>query len=322
MNQSERTNTPTQHDQVYALVASSNFAHDGCCYAGRASGMYISPDTGKTWVPMYDSLGLTTPLSTLSVAIADEGEAQQTIFAGVAEGVLRSSDLGKRWQRSLFPAPPPIVAALAISPNFSDDGLVLAATLEEGIYRSSDRGQHWASANFGLLDLNVLALLISPNFNQDEMVFAATSSGIFRSTNAGLAWRETGFPPEDAPILSLAYFLGVEGAEKSLYAGTETSGLFVSHDDATTWMPIAEGKFTEPINCLLVPYTQLPENRLLVATGVQLQLTQDGGRNWFNLSRDLKMDEGISAICAPGELEPSKPILVGGLNGEIRVITL
>jgi hypothetical protein len=76
--------------------------------------------------------------------------------------------------------------------------------MEDGVLRSWDRGISWAGWNFGLLDLNVYALAISPEFRADETLFVGVESGVFRSGNGGRAWRETAFPMEAGPVLSLA----------------------------------------------------------------------------------------------------------------------
>jgi len=81
----------------------------------------------------------------------------------------------------------PLISALATSPNFADDGTILAGSIEDGVFCSMDRGVQWAAWNFGLLDLHVLCMALSPHFGRDETVFVGTETGLFRSTNGGHA---------------------------------------------------------------------------------------------------------------------------------------
>jgi photosystem II stability/assembly factor-like uncharacterized protein len=59
-------------------------------------------------------------------------------------------------------------------------------------------------------------------------------SGIFRSMNGGRAWREVDFPTEFAPVISLQLSPNYT-EDGTLYAGTESHGLFVSSDRGKTW---------------------------------------------------------------------------------------
>lgn len=123
---------------------------------------------GCTDLPMAASPGslpmpeLETPLTTVAVAVSPNFEADRSVFAGVAGGILRSIDGGHNWYIASLSSPPPFVLTLVVSPNFAHDGTLLAGTMEDGVFRWGDRGEYWAAWNFGLLDLNVLCMAISP----------------------------------------------------------------------------------------------------------------------------------------------------------------
>ena len=81
-------------DIVYSLATSPDFEQDGVCFAARPSGLYRSDDGGLTWQPAYASLGLETPLTTVTVAVSPNFGADRSVFAGVPGGILRSVDGG------------------------------------------------------------------------------------------------------------------------------------------------------------------------------------------------------------------------------------
>lgn len=261
---------------VYALAAGPG----GLCFAASETGLYRSRDGGLTWQFAYESLHVDMPPLTLSVALSPDG---RSVFAGAPGGVLRSGDGGATWHIAGLGSPPPVIAALVVSPNFTEDGTLFAGALEDGTYCSTDRGVYWAGWNFGLLDLNVICLAISPHFAQDETLYAGTETGVFRSTNGGRAWRETDFPLE--PVLCLAVLNG--GA---LLAGTE-SGLYHSDDQGASWTLSETAHGT--VNAIV------PQGAgWLIACDNTLRVSHDAGRTWAAWREGLHFEGGIAAVCA------------------------
>ncbi len=228
-------------DPVYTLAEA-----EGVLFAGRASGLYRSDDGGSSWHNAYESLEIEGPLAT--TALAGQG---RSLFAGVKGGILRSSDGGRTWFTSALPNPPPLVVALALSPEFVEDGMLLAGTAEDGVFSSADRGSHWSPWNFGLIDLNIYAMAISPDFVRDQMVFVGTESGIFQSKNGGRAWRALPFPQDAAPVLSLGISPNF-AADYCLYAGTESEGLYISLDRGRTWQRTGAVEDSSAVNAIAV----------------------------------------------------------------------
>lgn len=302
--------SPVQ-DYVYKLV--------GCgrtFFAARNSGLYRTEDGGLAWQMAYQSLDLSEPLPTLTVAIAADFEHDPRVFAGLSGGILRSLNGGQVWENVPLPPPPPVISTLELSPNFEQDGIVFAATLEDGVLFSADRGHHFGAWNFGLLDLNILFLAISPDFAQDETVFVGTQSGIFRSTNGGRAWREVDLPVGYEAVLSLA--LSPDFARDSiLLAGTELQGLLLSTDSGESWRRLGADVFTEAINAVqLAPDFSARPEILALHAGTLLH-SADRGETWNLWREDILADQQVTAILAPHGFDPGALVLVGLLNGNV-----
>jgi photosystem II stability/assembly factor-like uncharacterized protein len=306
---------PGTQDFVYALAASPLFEQDGICFAGRPTGLHRSEDAGLTWVDAYHSMELRASLATAAVAISPGFDVDRTVFAGVQGGILRSSDGGRTWTVAQLPSPPPFVLGLAISPDFAQDGVVLAATMEDGIFRSGDRGRLWAAWNFGLLDLNVLSLALSPAFGQDETAFAGTDSGIFRSASGGRAWRQVDFPSELAPVVSLA--LSPHYAHDGiLWAGTESSGLYRSTDGGRIWAQVGSNAIQGPVNQILLEAGD-SALRVLILAGNDLLISRDSGSSWASWEAELPTGRGLTALAAPLGLGVGAPLLIGSADGAV-----
>ena len=303
-------------DIVNALAVSPRFEEDGICFAARTSGLYRSDDGGRSWQPTYGSLELAAPLATMAVAVSPAFDADHRLFAGVNGGVLRSLDGGTTWSAAILASPEPLVTALAISPDFAYDGVVLAGTMEDGVFRSADRGSSWAPWNFGLLDLNILSLAISPNFARDETLFAGTESGLFRSTNGGRAWREVDFPTEFAPVLSLALSPDYAG-DGVLFVGTEFHGLFSTDDRGGTWKRRGEGVMDTAVNAVILSSDFPSRPDVLVLLSNMLLISRDGGASWSEWKPGLRFEESTASIAAPHGLGPGAPLLVGLVEGGV-----
>ena len=251
-------------DSVYALAASGNVF-----YAGRSSGLYSSRDGGYTWQSAYASLDLPGLLPTTAVAASSDG----SVFAGFHGGIFRSLD-GNTWVPSLLPTPLSRVVALVVSPNFEEDGLILAGTEKNGVFGSTDTGLRWSPWNLGLLDFNVLSLVISPSFASDRTVYAGTESGLFRSTNGGRAWRTVPTPLEVGSVLSLAIPPGLTKTSTVLM-GTEAHGLFISTDDGATWQSSFSPRTDEPVNAIASMH-----NLFWILLPQQVLVSRDRGALW------------------------------------------
>jgi len=299
-------------DLVYALTYTHN---RNLYFAARASGLFSSADGGITWQPAYTSLTLDAEIPTTSVGVSPDFTEDTSVFAGVAGGLLCSSDGGQTWQVSGLASPPPTVSALVISPNFVEDGVLLAGTMEDGIFRSNDRGNSWAAWNFGLLDLNVLCLAISPDFAEDETLFAGVESGIFRSTNGGRAWREVELPFGYEPVISLALSPNYT-RDGTLFAGTEGNGLWISTDCGQNWTRTDEITLDTTVNAVLLDPHYTDDPSVLVLGEDALYNSRDGGQTW----RRWTVDAGdMTAVAAPEGLHA--PLLIGLMGGKVVTFT-
>lgn len=287
----------TQQDTIYALAAV-----DCTLYVGRKSGLYRSHDGGTIWVDALTSL---LDIDSVTVtAIAAQGD---TVFAGVKGAVLCSHDAGESWMVVGLASPPPNVVALAVSPNYAVDGLVVAGTSEDGVFVSTDRGASWVAWNFGLIDTHVFALAFSPHYATDKLILAGTETGIFVSKNGGRGWNELDFPMDAAPVVSLGFAANV------IYAGTEANGLFVSDDKGKHWRPVENPLISGGVNTILI--RDNPAQQITLLLEDKVVYTVDKGQTW-KPSRVQISDDKTPMTMSVHPTENTKLVL-GFADGEL-----
>ena len=164
----------------------------------------------------------------------------------------------------------------------------------------------------GLIDLAVYTIAVSPDFACDHMVFAGTESGVFRSSSGGRGWKETSFPMDAAPVLSLTLSAG-----GLLYAGTETHGLFVSDDFGATWHGLKTDAPSTPIHAIHV--TTEPAPILFVLLEDSLMWSTDAGSSWRRSQASARFIH--SAITMSAHPIDRGSVLVGFASGEIVTFT-
>ena len=303
-----------QSDIVYALSLSPTFVQDGIAFAARHSGLYRSVDGGTSWILTYDSLKLTSPLPTTAVTLSPNFLSDRTVFAGVHGGVLRSFDGGQTWGIASLSLPPPIISTLIVSPDFANDSMVFAGSMDDGFFCSTDQGHHWRTWNFGLLDLNIICLAVDQDFSHTETIFAGTGSGLFRSRNGGRSWREIDFLSEFAPVLSVA-LSPTYAHDRTIFVGTESHGLICSQDAGNSWYRLSEDRIRDSVNGITVRQSFPEQPFIAVALPNEAILSRDGGQSW---SSCLRFDENDQITCLGiADLDERTPLLVGTVNSGV-----
>lgn len=302
---------PDTQDVLYSLIASPSFATDGVCYAAYQSGLRVSDDGGGTWRSAFESLGALAPLSATAVAVSPCYHADRRVFVGIPGGILTSTDGGTQWNLSSLPTPAPFITTLAISPDYDDDGVVLAGSLHDGAFVTEDRGTQWAAWNFGLLDTSVFCVALSPDFRNDRGVYAGTETGLYYSKNRGRSWRELPFPNDCASVISLA-LSPAYAQDGKVWAGTDANGLFYSDDYGESWQWAG---LMGSVSTIIVTPSYPVQPDLLAMVDDTLYISRDGGQHWHALAASAGLPASIRTVTAPISLDVSARLLIGSDEG-------
>jgi len=202
------------------------------------------------------------------------------------------------------------VAAIALSPNFMQDGLMLAATAA-GIYRSTDGGQQWEGNQQGLSDPRIMAVAFAPVSQSAPLTaYAATADGqLFQSHDSGIAWQE----------LSAWSGLGLINAitpspnfatDHTLFVAT-AEGVFRSQDGGQSWESSTFGLLDLEILCLACA-PNFAENELLWAGSALggLYRSRNGARSWRDSGQGLP-DMAFQCIAVSPHFAQDQTLYVG-----------
>ncbi len=280
-----------------------NFAADGSVLAGVTYGnqaidsaVYRSSDGGQTWQLLADGIRAVTLFDVASATSEIESERHGVLsfYAGTSSGA---------WQFDVAqhdPTEPGVwdgssphggsVNVLAVSPNFVNDGIVLAgehwlgrfgAQYGEGIFKSGDGGQSWHDSNNGMQNVPypsgaIQGIAFSPGFAADKTVFAATWGGLFKSTDGGDNWQALPGSVFGAPggYSAIAVAPNYPTSGHMLAVGGY-GGLYRSTDFGVHWSYLGIPSFPA------IAYSSnfAVDNTIFMAGG-SVRKSTDGGLNW------------------------------------------
>ncbi len=190
-------------------------------YAGTFHrGVFVSDNGGASWNPAGDLFS--GRLSPTGLAVDPQNE--QNVFARVLfERIYKSTDGGDAWHAVWTGMPDDAeVETMSIAP--SDSRQMFAGT-NDGLYASHDAGESWTRR--GLDDRTVFAVWVDPR--DANALLAGATDGLYRSDDAGATW--TPIALSQISVTAIA-----RDAAGNLYAGTKYNGVWVSRDNAKTWV--------------------------------------------------------------------------------------
>lgn len=219
-------------------------------------GIFVSEDFGDVWARRSGTTGVRVLLA------SRWPQSDPTMFAGTGSGLLRSRDGGRTFE--------PTALAGASVHRIEWPGPALVVASDQGVTVSLDEGRSFSGPGPGLPAGPVRAIALSGYFSADPVLFAAPASGgVFRSSDGGASWRDSGLPGE--PVGDLVW-LG-----PFLYAAGD-NGFYRSQDAGATWSRLAAspGKVAR----LLFPLAPAAGLEAFLATASGLFRTPDAGEHW------------------------------------------
>lgn len=297
-------------------------------YAGSASGgLWVSYTSGEgayawkriqTGYPASSIASIAISPSDTSTLYIGTGEvyAYKNSIGGVSVretrgfygiGILKSTDAGKTWSKSLDWSRNQErgVWAVKINPNNSNN---IWAGTTEGVYRSYNAGATWELVNNTPM---VMDLAINPNDTSEVLIacgnLSSVGTGIYKTSNSGGSW-EKALSNLPAAWGGKAQFAHTGNKTDTIYASIGNSyessnaatWLCMSPDFGTTWNIVSTEDYSSYQGWFahfVVPHKQ--DKKLLLTAGVDVFKSTDGGTTFNQKSYWYAWDFGKTPIGGP-----------------------
>lgn len=236
-------------DAAAATTLATHPARPGRIHAGLETGaLVVSEDGGQTWSAQGAGLPA-APVAAMTVAAA----APDTLFLSIrGDGIWRSEDAGGAWELVmdrpyLDEIERDVLALASVDLATGMGGIWIYAGTELGLTRVPDCFCRWQDVQAGdAMDAlvfgaapapeaplpageAVVALVSAPQ--SPGTLYAALASGIWKSTDGGVAWALVG--AADAQALT------VNPAEPNHVVAATRDGVSFSRDGGATWSAVA-----------------------------------------------------------------------------------
>jgi photosystem II stability/assembly factor-like uncharacterized protein len=286
---------------TYAIVQDTRNAD--LLYLGTNLGVYRSLDRGATWAPVWSpttpekkkapvkktSKSTTTArkrtpafkVSDAAVLQAQQALANGGYHLGEPDGKLGPTTTAalKKFQTDRHL---PVTGKL--------DAITLAALgISTGIGPAADE-----PSNLILADaVNALVHTLDAD-SQQPGYLAATNSGLYRSLDPSKGWQKLSYGSYDPRTTCISTNLK---APETIWVGTPSSGVLVSHDSGATWRQVEGIPQDMPVNTV-VQDPQRPDY-IYVGTKQTIFVSHDGGKSWSRRGGNLPFGDFTSILVNP-----------------------
>jgi photosystem II stability/assembly factor-like uncharacterized protein len=299
-----------------AVTAALRDARDGTLYALLKHGhfgskLHRSDDDGQSWAELpapafpADAAGSPTLFQIWTIETGGADEPGRLWAGALPAGLFRSDDRGEHWElvSALWNVPErekwfgggyDDAGIHSISPDPRDSRRVVVAISCGGVWDTSDGGKNWALRGDGLVAAYMPPELAGQKETQDphrvarcaaapDVIWMQHHCGIFRSSDAGVAWTQLKLPGDDFGFAVVAH----------------------PHDPLTAW-------FVPAIKDEL----RVPRDGALAVTR-----TRDGGRTFESLRGGLPQRDAYDLIYRHGlDLDESgRQLAMGSTTGSLWV---
>jgi photosystem II stability/assembly factor-like uncharacterized protein len=280
------------------------------CVGTVGSGAWTSPDGGESWQRVRSGLWGESRVYGLAV----HPREPRTLFAGADDGLYKSADGGRSFERLDSPMNKMDVWKIAFDP--SDPDTMFAGTRPAALFRSTDGGRHWDKLRVDMVEEcpnvgvpRVTALTVDPADRQ--IIWAGVEvDGVRRSLDGGETWTRIAGGLHDPDIHDVA--VRASGNAKTVLTSTPRE-IFASTDKGESWQGLGVGKqFGLPYCRSLALKTDDP-NTVFVATGDgaagstgAIQRSKDGGQSWQRAELPVEPNSPIWAFAT----NPADPGLI------------
>lgn len=216
------------------------------------------------------------PVIQITSSIAIDPSDPNNMFLACGNGIVRSLDGGETWRMTSGWRESDFTK-IAIDPS---NGKNVYAASVWGVSVSRDGGDSWTAANNGLPEKYSKTIIV--DHLKPKRILLGTADGIYVSNDRANTWK----PIRSSPKLVILR-IDRSGANPDLWiAGTEGQGVYLSTNDAKTWVAAAPQLADKNIYAVAAD----PHNAANLAAagwGTGVWVSSDGGDTWIDRGKGL-----------------------------------
>lgn len=295
--------------------------------------LYKTQDGGSTWKSILSfQVDPEAPPNWTSTLQGVEEMAfvhgtSQSLFLADWWNLWKSADDGDRWYQTHHGLQNTCVNDLKIHPQ-KPKSLYLCAW-DNGLMISEDAGKHWRRAMNGVADGHAQEIEISQN-DPLRMVLLMNPWGekgkihVYESRNAGVTWKDIGFPVPIDTLLKSGYVDGLATnveldpfSDNTIYVGTNGYGVYKTTNAGRSWSPMNQGLNTPFIKGpgALRVHPRLPGTLFASTLAGGIYKSTDGASSWQRVTTGDRYTFGMA-------IDPSTPSrIVAGSSGNTILIS-
>lgn len=287
-------------DDVRDIAVSPSFTRDHVVFASTsAHAVYKSIDGGATWVQKASGIGSPQDIAAIAISpgydASDGITAADTVYIGRPSwAVFRSTDGGESWQRRDYPWDSgsktlPDTWAVAVSPNYPNDGTVFTGVFGTGVMKSSDFGETWSFSREGMAAQRMHALAAAA----DGTLFAGSNGGgLYRSDDGGQTWPARNGSMSGLLMMSIwAVAASPDFAtDHTVLAGNGlwgNEGMAISTDRGDSWRQVDSGLGNHEVHAVAFSPGFGQDRTAYAGTGGGVYRSTTGATSWQAASNGL-----------------------------------
>ncbi len=249
---------------------------------------FISNDEGRTW-QQAKNLDVSR---VRTFVVRQEPSNPNKMFLGTNIGIFRSLDRGNSWTQLVSPKPVKPVRKPAAKKTVRKTASVTAQFVPP-LASSSGTAPKLLPA----LAEKVKVLEFLPNGKGG--LLAGTDKGLYRNEDAVRGWEKI---PFGAGLNDNVFAIHVSAARpETIWVGTATSGVLVSHDNGKTWAKAGGAVDDIPISSIMSDPKR--PDYIYVGTIQTFYLSRDGGQTWTRRGGNLSLGNFTSILINPNNTD-------------------
>lgn len=272
-----------QPDRLYA--ATHNIATGGGFF-------FISSDAGRTWQQAKNlDVNRVRPF-----VLRQDAANPNLMYLGTNVGIFRSMDRGNSWTQL-------IAAKVPVRPRARAGR---KATARTPVRRTAPVTKKSAASVASGPPLPKLFPVIADKVKVIEPLpdgkgglLAGTDAGLFRTNDIEKGWEKISLGPG---INDNIFAIHVSPARpQTIWVGTATSGVLISHDDGKTWAKTGGAVENVPVSSIMSDPKR--PDYIYVGTMQTFYLSRDGGQTWSRRGGNLSLGNFTSILINPNDTD-------------------